>query len=96
MELLPSGSEGPDALTEGVELQEMVREHLDEFRKTLQGKDVIIYDRRLVAEEPMTLQELGDEFGVSRERVRQLEARLTGRLREYLRTKLGDAVEVQA
>ena len=96
MELLPSGSEGPDALTEGVELQEMVREHLDEFRKTLQGKDVIIYDKRLVAEEPMTLQELGDEFGVSRERVRQLEARLTGRLREYLRTKLGDAVEVQA
>jgi RNA polymerase sigma-32 factor len=96
MELLPSGSEGPDALTEGVELQEIVRAHLDEFRQTLQGKDVIIYDKRLVAEEPMTLQELGNEFGVSRERVRQLEARLTGRLREYLRTKLGDAVEVQA
>ena len=42
----------------------------------------------------MTLQQLGDEFGVSRERVRQLEARLTGRLREFLRETLGDAVEV--
>jgi DNA-directed RNA polymerase sigma subunit (sigma70/sigma32) len=31
---------------------------------------------------------------VSRERVRQLEARLAGKLREYLRASLGDAVEV--
>jgi RNA polymerase sigma-32 factor len=38
------------------------------------------------------LQELGDRFGISRERVRQLEARLTGRLREFLKSELGDAV----
>jgi RNA polymerase sigma-32 factor len=60
----------------------------------MSGNDVAIFVKRLVSDEPMTLQELGDEFGVSRERVRQLEARLTGRLREYLRQKLGDAVEV--
>jgi RNA polymerase sigma-32 factor len=40
------------------------------------------------------VQELGDEFGVSRERVRQLEARLTGKLRDYLKKTLGDAVGV--
>jgi RNA polymerase sigma-32 factor len=94
MDLLPASGAGPDAIAEGSELQELVRQHLDEFRKTLSGKDVSIFDKRLVSDEPMTLQELGDEFGVSRERVRQLEARLTGRLREYLRSKLGDAVEV--
>ena len=38
------------------------------------GKDVAIFDKRLVADDPLTLQELGDEFGISRERVRQLEA----------------------
>ena len=38
--------------------------------------------------------ELGDQFGVSRERVRQLEARITGRLREHLKKTLGDAVGV--
>jgi RNA polymerase sigma-32 factor len=48
----------------------------------------------LVADEPLTLQELGDRFGISRERVRQLEQRLTGRLREYLRAEMGDAAEV--
>jgi RNA polymerase sigma-32 factor len=94
MDLLPATSSGPDEIAEGSEIQEIVRQRLDEFRHTLSGKDVIIFDKRLVSDEPMTLQELGDEFGVSRERVRQLEARLTGKLREFLRETLGDAVEV--
>jgi RNA polymerase sigma-32 factor len=96
MELLPSTGDGPEAVAESAELSEIVRGHLDEFRKTLQGKELQIFDKRVVAEDPLTLQELGDEFGVSRERVRQLEARLTGKLREYLKASLGDAVEVGA
>jgi RNA polymerase sigma-32 factor len=95
MELLPASSAGPDEAAEGTEIQEIVRERLGEFRKTLSGKDIEIFDKRLVSDEPMTLQQLGDLFGVSRERVRQLEARLTGRLREYLKEMLGDAVEVK-
>ena len=46
---------------------------------------------RLVADDPLTLQELGDRFGISRERVRQLEQRLLGRLRDYLKREMGDA-----
>jgi RNA polymerase sigma-32 factor len=94
MELLPSASDTPESATENAELEVVVHEQLEEFRKTLTGKDVLIFDKRLVADEPLTLQELGDEFGVSRERVRQLEARLTGKLREYLKKTLGDAVGV--
>jgi RNA polymerase sigma-32 factor len=94
MELLPATSDSPDRLAENAELGAVLHEKLDEFRKTLTGKDVAIFDKRLVADEPLTLQQLGDEFGVSRERVRQLEARLTGKLREYLKEALGDAVGV--
>ncbi len=94
VELLPSAATGPDTVAEETELAELVRERLEEFRKTLTGKDIHIFDKRLVAEDPMTLQQLGDEFGVSRERVRQLEARLAGKLREYLKSTLGEAVEV--
>ena len=94
LELMPSSNAGPDAIAEGSELSEMLQERLEEFRKTLQGKDVAIFDKRVVADEPLTLQELGDEFGVSRERVRQLEARLMGKLREHLRSTMGDAVGV--
>jgi RNA polymerase sigma-32 factor len=94
IELMPSPGSTPDQLAEGAEMSELLLERLEEFRKTLTGKDVIIFDKRLVADEPLTLQELGDEFGVSRERVRQLEARLTGKLRDYLKQTLGDAVEL--
>jgi RNA polymerase sigma-32 factor len=94
LELMPSTGSTPDQIAEGAELSEMLQDKLGEFRKTLSGKDVIIFDKRLVADEPLTLQELGDQFGVSRERVRQLEARLTGKLRDYLKQTLGDAVEL--
>jgi RNA polymerase sigma-32 factor len=89
--MVPSMSEGPESLMAGGELQALLKDRLAEFRKTLVGKDVAIFDERLVADDPLTLQELGDRFGISRERVRQLEQRLTGRLREYLREELGDA-----
>ena len=94
VELMPSPGSTPDQLAEGAELSEMLQGRLSEFRETLAGKDVVIFDKRVVADEPLTLQELGDEFGVSRERVRQLEARLTGKLRTYLKETLGDAVEL--
>jgi len=94
VELMPSPGSTPDQLAEGAELSEMLQGRLSEFRETLAGKDVVIFDKRVVADEPLTLQELGDEFGVSRERVRQLEARLTGKLRAYLKETLGDAVEL--
>ncbi len=94
MDLLPASSFNPELMAESVEIQGILRDKLAEFRGTLQGKDVQIFERRMVCDEPLTLQELGDEFGVSRERVRQLEARLYGRLREFLKDSLGDAIEV--
>ncbi|MNC89696.1 RNA polymerase sigma factor SigA [compost metagenome] len=94
MDLLPETGAGPDDMVEASEMQELLREQLAAFRKTLSGKDVAIFDKRLIADDPLTLQELGDEFGVSRERVRQLEARLAGKLRDYLKQTLGDAVGV--
>lgn len=93
MDLLPASSFDPQLIVEDVEIQGILRDKLAEFRGTLQGKDVHIFERRMVCDEPLTLQQLGDEFGVSRERVRQLEARLYGRLREFLKDSLGDAVE---
>jgi len=94
LELMPSSNATPDQIAEGSEFSELLRAQLDEFRTTLSGKDIDIFDKRVVADEPLTLQELGDQFGVSRERVRQLEARLMGKLRDHLRENFGDAVGV--
>ena len=96
IDMMPSSVEGPEALLADGELQALLKEKLGTFRKTLDGKDkeLAIFDERLVADDPLTLQELGDRFGISRERVRQLEQRLTSRLRDYLREEMGDATEV--
>ncbi len=92
VDLMPSAGSGPEMLLERHQIDEMVQQRLATFKKTLKGKDIIIFEKRMAAEDPLTLQELGDEFGISRERVRQLEARLTMKLRDYLKAELGDAV----
>jgi RNA polymerase sigma-32 factor len=94
IELMASGLMGPDSTVATEELNDIVRAKLAEFRVGLKGKDLDIFDKRLVADDPLTLQELGDQFGISRERVRQIEARLTMNLRQFLVQALGDAVEV--
>ncbi|MEM6787063.1 MAG: RNA polymerase factor sigma-32 [Myxococcota bacterium] len=92
IELMPSDQRATDDTVATRQLNELLNEHLAIFRDRLSGKDLTIFDKRMVAEDPLTLQKLGDEFGVSRERVRQLEARLAGKLRDYLKAELGDAV----
>ncbi len=71
----------------------MVRGRLTAFASTLTGKDIEIFRDRLLADEPVTLQEIGDRYGISRERVRQLEKRLQDKLRVYLKHELGEALQ---
>jgi RNA polymerase sigma-32 factor len=96
VDMVPSMAQGPEALMAAGELQALLKDKLAQFRTTLAGKskELAIFDDRLVADDPLTLQELGDRFGISRERVRQLEQRLTGKLREYLKAEIGGAAEV--
>jgi len=51
------------------------RRALGEALTTLNERERHIFEARRLADEPMTLEELADEFGISRERVRQIEAR---------------------
>jgi RNA polymerase sigma-32 factor len=72
----------------------MLSEKLRIFGAGLEGRELELFRDRLLAEEPLTLQEIGDRWGVSRERARQIEKRMVLRLRSYLQDQLGDAVEI--
>jgi len=89
VDFLPGRLEAVDSALADAELGAMVREQLEAFGETLKGKEAQIFHQRMLTEEPRTLQELGDEFGVSRERVRQLEKRLQMKLKQFLSDKLG-------
>ncbi len=62
-------------------------QHLEEFKKQLKGRDREIFDLRLSSETPQTLQEIGDKYGISRERVRQIETRITQKLKDFVKEK---------
>ena len=72
------------------QLKERFNLAIEKFRKDLKPSDLVILDKRILSEDPMTLQEIGKENGVTREAVRQAEVRLTKRLTEFVKEELGD------
>jgi RNA polymerase sigma-32 factor len=89
-------SQRPDDSVERSEFQSILREKLEAFALTVKGREQTIFRERWLTDEPLTLQEIGDRYGISRERARQLEKRLLARLRKYLEKELGAAVDIDA
>jgi RNA polymerase sigma-32 factor len=69
------------------EVQTIFKKHLDEFKKRITGRDLELFEDRLLSVQPMTLQEFGERHGISRERARQIEVRLMQKLKEFVREK---------
>ncbi len=68
----------------GEQERTLLRGKVQEAMETLNEKERYIVENRLLADEPQTLQEIGTNFSVSRERVRQLESRVMAKLREKM------------
>ena len=94
LDVIEDGGATPAAEVEQGEFKAILEDKLQRFGATLSGRELEIFRDRLVADEPITLQELGERWAVSRERARQLEKRMVLRLREYLQRELGDAVQI--
>jgi RNA polymerase sigma-32 factor len=84
----------PDRCVEEAEFSRILRSKLEAFGAKLKGREVQIFRQRLFNDEPAKLAELATSFGVTRERVRQLEGRLKVRIRAYLQAELENAFEV--
>jgi len=87
---LPSSAQGVEERLGNEQLKNLFREKLEEFAKTLKDKERYIFENRLTSDEPLTLQDIGDKYGVSRERARQIEAALINRMRDYMREHIPD------
>ena len=84
MDFLPSLAPGVEESIANGQIVDLLLDNIKEIRPTLNEKEAAILDRRLLSEDPVTLREIGEEFGVTRERVRQIEARLLGKIREHM------------
>ncbi len=82
---LLSDDEGPlDEKLSDLQNLEILQEHLGEFVKGLKPRDQEIFKKRLLSEVPESLQSIADQYGVSRERIRQVEERLIDQLKIYM------------
>lgn len=72
------------------QLHLLLNDILSDFKTGLNQREREIVRRRLLAEEPWTLQRLGEKYGVSRERIRQIESAIIRKLRELIRNRLPD------
>jgi RNA polymerase sigma-32 factor len=82
----------PDLLFEDSEFAACLKEKVKCFGATLHNRELKIFSARMASEDPVTLVELAERFGVTRERVRQIESRIKRNLRTYLCQELGDSV----
>jgi len=74
--------------------RELLMEKLLEFRRSLSGKEADIFDNRILSEDPHTLQELGDKYHISRERVRQIQGKLVKNIKKWLKENISDFEEI--
>ena len=69
----------------------LVRKNTNQFKtKHLDDREKVILERRILSNRPETLQTLGSRFGVSRERIRQVEKRIIEKLKQYLFKQIPD------
>lgn len=82
-----SEQESIDTLLADSEIKNLFSGYLAEFKSTLSGRDLELFEQRLAAENPITLQEIGTKYGISRERARQIEARIVKKLKDFVLEK---------
>ena len=87
---MPSGDLPVDDQIAHQEAKAILHDKLMLFKGQLKGKEAITFEKRLLSEDPMTLQEIGDKFGISRERVRQIESLVKKKLKAYLEEEITD------
>jgi RNA polymerase sigma-32 factor len=90
MEVLPSQATPADEQLAEEELRELFRRKLGAFASTLDDRYADILRNRILSENPMTLDDIGRKYNISRERARQLEEKIIKRLREYMKKEIKD------
>ncbi len=84
------GDENVEEVVAEREKNAILARKVAEFKKTLNDKELYIFEHRVMADESLTLQEIGGKFGVSRERVRQIENRVLKKFKERFKGEIAE------
>ena len=87
---LPDTGPSVEQRVADIEVRQQMTELLARLSGNLNEKEQVILAARLLSDEPLTLQDIADQFGISRERVRQIEANLLKKMKKYLEQEVPD------
>jgi len=94
LDMIPSGEMVEEKVAD-TQFREVLDQRIEEFNRTLKGKEAFILKNRLMAEEPLTLQAAGDQLNISRERARQIEKRVVDKLKVFLKDQFPELKDMQ-
>lgn len=89
-DFIPHAGPSVEEVVAGREIKERMYDILNDLQKSLNDKERTILQTRLLSDEPQTLQDIADIFGISRERVRQIEVNLLKKMKKHLEQEVPD------
>ena len=72
------------------QIEDILHTRVKEFTATLNQREMDIFTKRIFSDDPLTLQEIGEEYSISRERVRQVENNIIKKMKEYFKNEMPD------
>jgi len=89
MDMIKTGENVEEVVAEK-EKSLILAERINLFKTTLNEKELFVFESRIIADEPLTLQDIGAKFNISRERVRQIENRVIKKFKDRFKGELKD------
>jgi RNA polymerase sigma-32 factor len=90
IEFLSTAAESAEDKVAKKEMEALLHTKIAEFRSKMSERELEIFDQRIFSDTPVTLQEIGDRYGISRERVRQVEKNIIKKMREFFKREIPD------
>ena len=90
IEFLKTSAESLEDKISKKEIKAILHRRIADFRKDMNQRELDIFDQRIFAENPKTLAEIGKEYGISRERVRQIQKSLVAKMKDSFMHTLPD------
>jgi len=90
IEFLSTNAESAEETVAKKEMRVLLHNKIEEFRKNMTPREIEIFDQRIFSDNPVTLQEIGDRYGISRERVRQVEKNVIRKMRTFFKDEIPD------
>ncbi|GAB1410894.1 RNA polymerase factor sigma-32 [Desulfovibrionales bacterium] len=90
MDFIPALGAGIEERMATEQMSTLLHDNIDALRARLNEKELDILELRLLADTPITLREIGDKYGITRERVRQIEARLLEKIKDQMSSSIQD------